>query len=77
MELSSLIEEGHNHITVEANSSLTLLFWKVGKRINEEVLNKERGAYGKQVISSISVQLEAKYGRNFTEKNVRRMIQFS
>ncbi len=77
LELSTLIEESRKHIAVVANSSLTLLFWKVGKRINEEVLNKERAAYGKQVISSISIQLEAKYGRNFTEKNVRRMIQFS
>lgn len=33
--------------------------------------------YGKQVIATISEKLEAKYGRNFSEKNLRRMIQFS
>jgi predicted nuclease of restriction endonuclease-like (RecB) superfamily len=54
-----------------------MLFWHVGKRINEEVLNNERAEYGKQIITSVSVQLEAKYGRNFEEKNVRRMMQFA
>lgn len=76
-ELSSLIEQNKQRVTVVANSALTLLFWQVGKRINEEILNKERAEYGKQIVATVSVQLENKYGRNFEEKNVRRMMQFS
>jgi predicted nuclease of restriction endonuclease-like (RecB) superfamily len=53
------------------------LFWKVGKRISDEILKNERAEYGKQIVATISTQLEANFGRNFTEKNVRRMIQFS
>ncbi|WP_235009692.1 PDDEXK nuclease domain-containing protein [Algoriphagus boritolerans] len=75
-DLSSLIEQSRNQIAVVANSALTLLFWKVGKRISDEILNNERAEYGKQIIATISAQLEVNYGRNFTEKNVRRMIQF-
>ncbi len=75
-DLSSLIEQSRNQIAVVANSALTLLFWKVGKRISDEILNNERAEYGKQIVANISAQLEANYGRNFTEKNVRRMIQF-
>lgn len=75
-DLSSLIEQSRNQIAVVANSALTLLFWKVGKRISDEILKNERAEYGKQIVATISAQLEANYGRNFTEKNVRRMIQF-
>jgi predicted nuclease of restriction endonuclease-like (RecB) superfamily len=76
IELSTLIDQSKQQVAKVANSALTILFWHVGKRIHEEILNKERAEYGKQIITSVSVQLEAKYGRNFTEKNVRRMIRF-
>lgn len=76
-ELSLLIEESKQQVAKVANSSLTLLFWNIGKRINEEVLNNERAEYGKQIVVTVARQLEVKYGRNFEVKNVRRMIQFS
>ena len=76
-ELSSLIEQSKQRIAVAANSTLTLLFWQVGKRINEEILNKERAEYGKQIVATLATQLENKYGRNFNEKNIRRMMRFS
>lgn len=76
-ELSSLIEQSQRHVAIVANSSLTLLFWKVGKRIKDEILKNERAEYGKQIVAAISAQLEANFGRNFSEKNVRRMIQFT
>lgn len=76
VELSSLIEQSKQQVAKVANSTLTILFWNVGKRLQEEVLKNERAAYGKQIIAKVSVELEAKYGRNFNEKNVRRMIRF-
>jgi hypothetical protein len=76
-ELSALIEQGKQKIAFAANSTLTLLFWHLGNRINEEVLNNERAEYGKRIIEVISLQLEIKFGRNFNEKNIRRMVRFS
>jgi len=76
-ELSFLIEQSKQKVAVVANSTLTLLFWQVGKRINEEILNNERAEYGKAIVSTLSTQLENKYGGNFHEKNVRRMMQFA
>ncbi|MCF8342972.1 MAG: PDDEXK nuclease domain-containing protein [Chitinophagaceae bacterium] len=76
-ELSALIEQGKQKIAFAANSALTLLFWHLGKRINEEVLHNERAEYGKRIIEVVSLQLENKYGRNFNEKNIRRMVRFS
>ncbi len=56
---------------------ITMLFWHIGKRINENILQNKRAEYGKQIVSTVSAQLENKYGRNFEEKNVRRMLQFA
>ena len=77
LEISALIEESKQHVIRTANSALTLLFWQVGNRINEEVLKNERAQYGKQIVATVSAQLELKYGRNFNEKNVRRMMKFA
>lgn len=76
-ELSQLIEQSRQQLVSQANSMLTMLFWYVGKRINENILQNKRADYGKQIVSTVSTQLENKYGRNFTEKNVRRMLQFA
>ena len=76
-ELAQLIEQSQQQVVSYANSTMTLLFWQVGKRINQEILQHKRADYGKQIVPAISVQLEARFGRNFNEKNVRRMIQFA
>ncbi len=75
-EISFLIEESKQQVVRTANSALTILFWHVGKRINDEILKNDRAQYGKQIIATVSAQLELKYGRYFTEKNLKRMIKF-
>jgi predicted nuclease of restriction endonuclease-like (RecB) superfamily len=76
-DLSKLIEQSHHQVAMQANSTLTILFWQVGKRINDDILQNQRAEYGKQIVPTVSSQLEHLYGRNFTEKNVRRMMQFA
>jgi len=76
-ELSLLIEKSQHQVKASANSTLTMLFWQIGKRINEHILQNKRAEYGKQIVPTLSAQLEEMYGRNFTEKNVRRMMQFA
>jgi hypothetical protein len=76
-EIALLIEKSKVHVIAQAKSTLTLLFWKVGMRINEFVLQNKRAGYGKQIVVTLSRQLEKTYGRNFAEKNLRRMLQFA
>ena len=76
-ELSQLIEQSRRQLVVHANSGLTMLFWHIGKRIGESILNNKRAGYGKQIVVTLSRQLADKYGRNFEEKNLRRMLQFA
>lgn len=77
VDLSQLIEQSRQQVAMQANSTLTILFWQVGKRINDDVLQNQRAEYGKQILPTVSAQLENLYGRNFTERNVRRMMQFA
>jgi predicted nuclease of restriction endonuclease-like (RecB) superfamily len=76
-ELSLLIEQSKKQVAFAVNSALTMLFWQVGKKINNHILQNKRAAYGKQIVPTLSAQLEIRYGRNFTEKNVRRMMKFA
>jgi predicted nuclease of restriction endonuclease-like (RecB) superfamily len=76
-ELSTLIEQSQQQVVAQSNSTLTLLFWNIGRRINNEILKNKRADYGKQVVPKVSAQLQNKYGRNFELGNLRRMIQFT
>lgn len=76
-DLSALIEQSRKQIAVAANSALTMMFWQVGKRINDHVLKNKRAEYGKEIVPTMSTKLREKYGKNFEEKNLRRMMQFA
>ena len=76
-ELVVLIESSKKRVNRIVNGELNLLFWQIGKRINEEILQNNRAEYGKQVVPIISEKLTTKYGRNFEVKNLRRMMQFA
>jgi len=76
-ELSHLIEQSKRFIATHANSILTMMFWNVGKRINEDILKNKRADYGKQIVTTLSTQLSEKYGRNFEKTNLSRMMRFA
>lgn len=76
-DLVTLIEKGKNQLAYAANATMTLTYWNVGKRINNEILDNQRAEYGKQIVVSAARQLTEHYGRGFEEKNLRRMMQFA
>jgi len=49
----------------------------VGARIRKEILRDERAEYGKKIVVTLSRQLAIDYGNGFSDKNLRRMIQFA
>jgi hypothetical protein len=76
-DLVTLIEEGKNQLAYAANATMTITYWNIGKRINNETLNNQRAEYGKQIVVSVARQLTVQYGRSFEEKSLRRMMQFA
>ena len=77
IEIRTLIEDARRQTAVAVNIGLTLLYWRIGRRIQREVLGNERAAYGDQIVVTASRQLVAEYGRGYSEKNLRRMVQFA
>ena len=76
-DIRSLITEARHQMTVAVNAGLTALYWRIGMRIQREVLGSKRGAYGERIVATLSRQLMAEYGRGYTEKNLWRMVQFA
>lgn len=76
-ELRDLIDETRAKVATAVNASLTMLYWRIGKRLNEDVLQGERAAYGEQLVVDLSHRLSEEYGRGFSPTNLRRMIQFA
>jgi len=76
-DVRALIEQARQQTAVAVNAGLTLMYWRIGRRIHAEVLGGERAAYGEQIVSTLSRQLVSEYGRGFAEKNLRRMVQFA
>ena len=77
IEIRTLIEEARRQTAVAVNIGLTLLYWRIGRRIHREVLGSERAAYGEQIVVTLSRQLVVEYGRGYSDKNLRRMVQFA
>jgi predicted nuclease of restriction endonuclease-like (RecB) superfamily len=76
-EIRQLIEASRQQLASTVNSALTLLYWQIGQRIRNEVLQGERAGYGEQIVSTLANQLEADYGRGFSVKNLRHMLRFA
>lgn len=72
-----LIEEGRQQLSHAANAAITYTYWRIGKRINNDVLKNKRADYGKQIVVSLARQLATQYGKSYEEKNLRRMMQFA
>lgn len=76
-DISALIDDSRSHVAHIVNSTLSYLYWKIGNRINTDLLDNKRAEYGKQIVASLTRQLTAQYGNGFSEKNIRRMMQFA
>ena len=76
-DLRQIIDSARSHVAATANYELTMMYWHIGNRINRDVLNNERAEYGQQIVSTLSTQLTELYGKDFSIRNLHRMIQFS
>jgi DUF1016 N-terminal domain len=76
-DIRALIEAAREQTARAVNSALVGLYWHIGKRIRQDILQEKRAEYGERIVSALSAQLTAEYGRRYTEKSLRRMIQFA
>jgi hypothetical protein len=76
-EIRGMIEETRSAVASTVNTGLTLLYWRIGKRIRQDILEEKRAPYGKEIVAALGRELEYEFGRGFGEKNLHRMVQFA
>ena len=75
-DIRRMIEEARSSVAATVNAGLTMLYWRIGKRINKEVLRGERAEYGKEILATLSQQLMQEYGNGFSYSALTRMARF-
>lgn len=76
-DIGALIESTRGQVVQAANAALTTLYWQIGVRIRQDVLEERRAKYGAEILSALGQRLEGQYGRGFDEKSLRHMVRFA
>jgi predicted nuclease of restriction endonuclease-like (RecB) superfamily len=76
-DLRTLITDARQDVARFVNSALVMLYWKVGQRIQKDVLKEKRGGYGEEIVATVSRKLTLEFGNGFTDKNLRHMVRFA
>ncbi|MCC6160452.1 MAG: DUF1016 family protein [Deltaproteobacteria bacterium] len=76
-DLRSMIESARQRAAAAVNAEMVLLYWSMGERIKRELIGEGRAAYGEQIVSTLSKQLSAEYGRGFSRRNLFHMVKFA
>jgi hypothetical protein len=76
-DVRDIILSAHRQVAQALNAELTMLYWEIGRRIHQDILEEKRAAYGKEIVAALGRQLESEFGRGFGEKNLHRMVQFA
>jgi len=71
-DLRQLIAEAR-----QVNSALVLLYWRVGKRIRQDILKEKRAEYGRQIVSAVGREFADEFGQGFSEKILWHTIGFA
>lgn len=72
-----LIDQTRHIVAKTVNQELTLLYWNIGKTINDDILKNDRADYGKKLIPTLSLALTDKYGVGFNKRNLQSFIKLN
>ena len=75
-QIKNLIGQTKQNVAVAVNSSMTLMYWNIGKTINDEILQNQRAEYGKEIVATLSQQLSEQYGKGYSKRNLHNMVKF-
>ena len=76
-DLKNLIEITKQNVAVSVNSTLTLMYWQIGFKINEDILKNSRAEYGKEILQTLSINLTQEFGKGYSYSSLSRMMKFS
>ena len=64
-DISTMIYTAKNEVMMRVNTSVISLYWNIGKKLSDEVLQGKKAEYGKNIIGDLSERLTAEYGKGF------------
>ena len=76
-DLRGMIEQARGHVAHAIDATLVMLYWRIGQRINQDILKHKRAGYGEEIVAALGRQLTADFGKGFSRYNLSRMIQFA
>jgi len=76
-QIRNLIEQTKYNVAIAVNSSLTMMYWEIGNKINQDILNNQRAEYGKEIVATVSQQLSEQYGKGYSYSALTRMMKFA
>lgn len=75
--VSAVLENARRNVSTAVNLAMVYSYYEIGRMIvEEEQLGKNRAAYGKQILKELSSYLTNRFGRGFSETNLRQMRSF-
>ncbi|OGL39671.1 MAG: hypothetical protein A3C43_03295 [Candidatus Schekmanbacteria bacterium RIFCSPHIGHO2_02_FULL_38_11] len=77
IDIRLMIEQSRHRFSRMINTELVVLYWNIGKRIQQDILKEKRAEYGKAIVQTLSAQLSTDYGKGFTARNLFSMIRFA
>jgi len=72
-EVRQLIDTAKQRAAVAVNAEISLLYWQIGRRIQQDVLQGERTEYGKQIVNQLAKQLTEHYGKGWGVRQGKRI----
>jgi len=76
-DIKNLISNSQETAIRAVDTQRVILYWNIGKRIVEELQDgKDRADYGKQIIKTLSLDLEPIYGSGYSYRQLYLFLQF-
>ena len=76
-DVVALIDAGRRESVRTSNAIMTATYWGVGRRVvEEEQHGGARAEYGAELISKLSSDLQARFGRGYSQPNLFKMRAF-
>lgn len=68
----SILETSRTNVVRTVNSQMVTAYWLIGREIVEEIQKgKERAEYARQLVGTLSLQLNDRFGKGFSTTNLK------
>jgi predicted nuclease of restriction endonuclease-like (RecB) superfamily len=76
-DVRELILAARQTVARGANAALVRLYWQIGHRIRNDILEQKRAKYGEEILQTLSAKLVEEFGQGFSMRNLASMARFA